>query len=525
MIVEELVSKLGIEIDGGAIAAIARFRNSISTGLNGITGVVGAAAAALAAVVGTAASAADNVGDAASRLGVSAQALQELGFAAQQSESSLETVQSGLKFLSIAASQAASGSAEMQRAFAGIALKGPNGQIRDTTALLADVADKVKGLGAADGLALSQRLFGRGNGEELVPLLRRGSAGLGELAKKANELGVVFSPEDLRLGGEIDDQLKLLSATFQGLRNIVGAKFFGALNTALAAVSRAVAGLRPIVDGVATRFAIVGDRLSPIANAIAKAFDAVGIGKLLQGDRAIAALTAGLLGLTAAGAFFAVQGLVAAGAWLLAAAPFILLALVIGAALDEVIAFASGGESYLGDFANAVQHARDTAGPLGQAFFAVLDVMRVVTDPTRWVEFGDAVAGAWPAIADGLVAAMSSAAEAIYNVLSDAVGRVFNGPGVQGILSALTSPVGRSVAGALTGGLSGAASGIADVGSAVLGLQSPSPGAATTNAQKSLRQVNTINISAVAMDAQEIARHVSTALTDQYNTAADGIAL
>ena len=258
MIVEELVTKLGLEIDGDVLSTLEKFKSAISKGLGGVTVAAAAAAAALAGVVGTAAHAADEIGDVADRLKVAPQALQELKFAADRSEASFEDLQLGLKFLAKNAVEAANGSKEMAAAFAGIQLRGADGKVRNSTELLADLADKVKDLGDAEGLNLASRVLGKG-GDKLLPLLRRGSAGIAELSARAHELGLVFSDTDVAAAGRLDDALKDVRDALTGLRNQLGAQFFEAVAAGLELMSDAIVGLLPYIKAIGEGILVAGD--------------------------------------------------------------------------------------------------------------------------------------------------------------------------------------------------------------------------------------------------------------------------
>lgn len=77
----------------------------------------------------------------------------------------------------------------------GIATKNADGSARSFNLILNDVADKFKVMpNGAEKTALSMELFGRA-GKDMVPLLNQGSEGIATLTKKAEELGLVLTPE------------------------------------------------------------------------------------------------------------------------------------------------------------------------------------------------------------------------------------------------------------------------------------------------------------------------------------------
>lgn len=83
-------------------------------------------------------------------------------------------------------------------------------------------------LKSADFLALTGRSM-----DQLVPLLRQGSAGFEELKAKAAEAGIVLSDQDATAMAETGEKLNLLSATLEG-EGVQGFLHFrGAINTAI----------------------------------------------------------------------------------------------------------------------------------------------------------------------------------------------------------------------------------------------------------------------------------------------------
>lgn len=78
-----------------------------------------------------------------------------------------------------------------------IATKNADGSTRDFTSVLLDLADKFQGM--PDGVektALAMEIFGR-SGKDLIPLLNQGREGIIELQKKADELGITLSGENV----------------------------------------------------------------------------------------------------------------------------------------------------------------------------------------------------------------------------------------------------------------------------------------------------------------------------------------
>src|SRR5262245_1340871 len=154
-------------------------------GLKGaLTGLVALAAGSWAkGLIDDVTDTASHVVDMSQRLGVSAEALQELGHAAGLSGSSLEGVSTGLRMLSRTALQAKDGSDEAKKALRSVRLDA--GKLVDGSLTLDDalvqVADKFAGMpDGAKKSALAMKVFGR-SGADLIPLLNEGSQGIADM--------------------------------------------------------------------------------------------------------------------------------------------------------------------------------------------------------------------------------------------------------------------------------------------------------------------------------------------------------
>jgi hypothetical protein len=145
--------------------------------------------------------------------------LSGLGYAAEQSASSLDSLNKGLGGLADRAAAAADSTSKTETAFdkLGIAVLDQNGKLKDSADLLLEVADKFAQYEDGAGKsAVATDLFGK-VGKELIPLLNRGSAGIEELTKKAAELGIVVSTEAAQAANNFNDQLATLGSITKGV--------------------------------------------------------------------------------------------------------------------------------------------------------------------------------------------------------------------------------------------------------------------------------------------------------------------
>lgn len=154
----------------------------------------------------------DEMSKTAQRIGTATENIAGLQLAFELGGSSAEGMQTAMVKL---ADQAAEGS----KAFAalGVNVRTADGHLKDTRALIAEVADKFAGY--ADGAsktALAVELFGR-SGAELIPILNGGAAGLADMDEQARKLGLTIDSETARAAEYFNDQMALVKKQAEGL--------------------------------------------------------------------------------------------------------------------------------------------------------------------------------------------------------------------------------------------------------------------------------------------------------------------
>ena len=186
--------------------------------------LVGAAGALFALAKGTA-EYADGLLKTSQQMGVSIGELQGLIFAAEQSGSSFNSVNTGLRRFSQNLFDAVRGTGEAKDILAAfdITLNKSDGTAKTMTETILEVSEVFAGL--PDGVtkaALAQKLFGR-SGAELIPLLNEGADGIQAFIVQSEALGQVTQAqaEDAR---DFNDRLNELERTFRDIKNTVGAQ-------------------------------------------------------------------------------------------------------------------------------------------------------------------------------------------------------------------------------------------------------------------------------------------------------------
>ena len=157
--------------------------------------------------------------DAGQRIGVTTEAIQELGYAADTSGASSEELQMGLQHLAAGLQEAHKGTGPAVDAFRrlGVSMSEVRGKSPDEVLMV--LADHFARL--PDGMVkatAAQELFGRG-GARLIPLLDKGAEGIAEVRKEARELGVVIDDKTAHSFKDLEDAQTRVKASLTGLRN------------------------------------------------------------------------------------------------------------------------------------------------------------------------------------------------------------------------------------------------------------------------------------------------------------------
>lgn len=180
------------------------------------------AAGALGVAVKGAIDHADALAKSAQKAGTTVEALSRLEFAAKLSDISLESLTGGLQKLGKSMSDAiitpTSTAATAFKAL-GIELKNSDGTMRNSDAVLADIADRFSRL--EDGstkTALAMQMFGK-SGAELIPLLNSGADGLKRFADRSDEVGATISTKTAKAAEAFNDTLTDIQEIMGGVIN------------------------------------------------------------------------------------------------------------------------------------------------------------------------------------------------------------------------------------------------------------------------------------------------------------------
>lgn len=151
-----------------------------------------------------------NTEHAATRLGITTKRVQELRYAAKQTDVEAGNLDNGLRFLQVSAAAAASGGKAQAAVYRelGVAVKDSSGRIKGTDVLFEEVADGIEKItDPAKRSAAAQKIFGRG-AAALIPLLAEGGKGIRAYREEAESLGGGFSEDALKASAELEHQVK-----------------------------------------------------------------------------------------------------------------------------------------------------------------------------------------------------------------------------------------------------------------------------------------------------------------------------
>lgn len=187
--------------------------------------VANAAKAAARAVTGLAtemAAAGDAAAKDGKRLGLTAEAVQELGHAANLAGSDFEVVKTGMMAFAKGLNDALAkgvGPAIQGLGQLGVSLDDARIRSRDLEEIIPLLADKFAALpNDAQKTAIAMKLFSR-SGAQLIPFLDSGSKGIAAMRQEARDLGLVMSNEAAASSEEFVDSQARAKAVLIGIRN------------------------------------------------------------------------------------------------------------------------------------------------------------------------------------------------------------------------------------------------------------------------------------------------------------------
>lgn len=346
MLVEELATKLGLDLDVLSFAKAIFLAEGLKDGLEGIAEVAKHVAKELVSFVTETAEHGSQLEEMSKRTGISTDRLQELQYAAQATGSDIGVLVMGIRHMSISAAEAAQGNAGLARAYRdlGVHTTNASGKLRDGDAIFQDVALSMSKLtNETQKARLGQQLFGR-VAQYLNPLMRSGESSLGALTDRFRELQLSMSPEEIAHAHEFTLGMMDFNLVMNRLKYSIGGAVLPALTKLLRTSITWVQEMRKALHDnwdvylERVKFAVMGIGATILAYVLPGLgawiaelgvtiswYVALGIAALVTGEGALAASLLPILG------------------WLALAAVIVLVA-------EDLYQFFTGGESAIGDF-------------------------------------------------------------------------------------------------------------------------------------------------------------------------------
>ncbi|WP_279173206.1 hypothetical protein [Parasutterella excrementihominis] len=169
----------------------------------------------------------DAIDKASIRLGIGAERLQSLQYAAKMSGATAEDMNSALGKLNENIAKAAAGkNEELASLFKklGISLRDANGHVRTAADVLPEFADAIqRNTNSSVRARMAIAAFGDA-GQKLIPMLQDGSKGLADMEKRAHDLGLTISQDDVKAAASLGDKFTDLGSVFDSFGNTISAK-------------------------------------------------------------------------------------------------------------------------------------------------------------------------------------------------------------------------------------------------------------------------------------------------------------
>jgi len=361
-VIDSLVAKLSFDFDGKGLEKFNKGMKDASKAIAIVATGAATAGAAIFAFTNKIAEQNDEIGKLAQKIGITSQAISELGFVAQLNGGSVNSMNSSLENLAKVASESARGMGAGVEAFGilGVSATDAQGKIKDTDNLLLDVADAVSQLGSqSEKLELLNKL---GIDSSLLLTLEQGSDAIRKQREEVKALGFVLDKDATQSAAKFNDEMLRVSTVAKGVASAVGTKLMKVITPMIKAfvswfkvnkelIKQNLNAFFKTTIKIVTAFFNIAKR---VVNVVMTITDAMGGLKV-----ALGAVGAALLAVNAR-ALMIPAIIIAVGA-----AIFLLI--------EDMIAFANGADSQIGAIAEKFPI-------VGKAVHGLIDIFKMVVE-------------------------------------------------------------------------------------------------------------------------------------------------
>jgi hypothetical protein len=206
-VIKEFLVGIGFKVDDKSLN---NFNNGISRVKQGLIALGGAA---IVQAFNSVAHQMDKLNDLSNRIDTPVNEIEEFGYAAQIMGSSVEAANSSLEGLSIQAGLAATGIGRSKMIFEklGISVKDANGDLKSSTILMGEIADKIKDMEKGQQMAILSRL---GIDPTMIEVMTSDISGLREEYRKLYQGAGVDANQAAKDAGLFVDALDRTKAVF-----------------------------------------------------------------------------------------------------------------------------------------------------------------------------------------------------------------------------------------------------------------------------------------------------------------------
>lgn len=349
-VLRELITVLGFDVDDAGAAKAEKIFAGLKKGALAVVAAVGAGTIALGLMIRSTVAAGDEAAKTGKRLGLTAEEVQELAFAAERSGVGIAQLNQGLRSLQRRAADSIGQTNEFAKGFQrlGIRVVDANGKLKPTVQLFLEVADGfTKIADEGERTALAMKVAGDG-GAALLPLFLEGAKGIEALRQRARSLGFVLDNETARAAEQVTDNFTDLRLLFIGITRRLASGLLPMIERfTISLIDLFIAnrelidrGIRVLGDVIETTI----DQLSRMARFVfenRRFFLALAVVLTAALLPALFSIAGGYDGILKA----AIEAAIGAGLPFIA---FLALAALVALVMEDIFVFLSGGESAIG---------------------------------------------------------------------------------------------------------------------------------------------------------------------------------
>ena len=266
MLIDEYLVKLGVVGDMGKAKEYREGLVAIGDTATKVIGIVTGAIGALGAYFASAVGDLDDLGDMAKNTGTSVAFIQEFGYAASQTGSSVEAARESVKGLARMVGEAANGVGKGAKLFDkfGISVKNADGTVRDMGDIIAQIQNKMSTMSAQQQGSFLAKM---GIDASMRQVLGLTSDEFQKLIDQAREWGV-NTEEQADQASVIDNRFKDLKFGMQQFRTMIGLSLIPVMDRMIGKFKEWFREDRNLIqNGLMKLFSVMGDVIQVLSNA------------------------------------------------------------------------------------------------------------------------------------------------------------------------------------------------------------------------------------------------------------------